>query len=125
MPVGLLAAVGIGYSLNSPAGETRPILLALTPASVNQRLPSLPATMASGALSGVGTLKSLNCLSVPTRDTLLCSCCVNQSALSGPRQIPAESPPAGTPNSSYWPDGLVLPIAPSLCDQGFPSGPGA
>src|SRR5882724_10876754 len=125
MPVGLLAGVGMPNSLNAPAGESWPILFAPTPASVNHRLPSLPATMASGALLAVGTVKSLNCLSVPTRDTLLCSCWVNQSAMSGPRQMPAESPPAGTPNSSNAPEGWILPMPPCFVYQRLPSGPGA
>src|SRR5207253_1175065 len=58
IPKGWLLAVVTVNSVMVPTGVTRPILL--TPASVNQRLPSGPAVIPRGVLLAVGTANSLN-----------------------------------------------------------------
>src|SRR2546430_14184551 len=57
MPMGLLLAVGIGYSVMAPDGVILPTLFPMS--SVNQTLPSRPAAMPNGKLLGVGIAYSV------------------------------------------------------------------
>jgi hypothetical protein len=69
MPLGKLAAVGMGNSVKVPPVVIRPILLRA--ASVNHRAPSGPAAMLVGALFAVGTGNSVKVPPVVIRPTLL------------------------------------------------------
>src|SRR5579864_875215 len=95
MPLGRLAGVGTRNSLSVPSGLNRPTRL---PAgSVNQRLPSPPATIS------VGSLEAGPKYVMPPSDAMRpispAAASTNQGAPSGPIVIPSKFPSAGSARS--------------------------
>src|SRR6266542_275407 len=100
MPSALVLWVGILNSVMAPCVVIRPILLALTLNSVNQRAPSGPSEIRDGWLPCVGSGNSVTAPSVVMRPILLPRFSVNQRAPSGPAVIPSGfDPEVGTSNS--------------------------
>src|SRR6266851_49342 len=122
MAFGKLAGVGIGYSVTTPAGVMRPMLLPVV--SANHKFPSGPSAMSPGALPVPGIGKSLDwpvMVMVPIRFAIGS---VNHMLPSGPLMMPPVCAPCGAPYSVYPPDGIIFPIPCCLVYQTLPSGPG-
>src|ERR1035437_8060881 len=95
--------VGVANSVLAPEGFTLPILA--MPASENQRLPSGPVVMATGALPNV----SVNSVMVPegvTLPILPAGCSENQRLPSGPVVMNHGWSPVGVANSVMVPEGV-------------------
>src|SRR5438067_4337867 len=106
MPVGMLAAVGTGYSVTVPAVVTLPILFVAD--SVNHRLPSGPATMPFGELAAVGTAYSVTVPVGVIVPILFAPFSVNHRLPSGPAVMSQGEAPAVMPVENS-----VKPLTPS------------
>ena len=96
--------------------------------SVNQRLPSAPATISEGAaLARMPVENSVMTPAVVIRPIRLPSCSANQRLPSGPRVIPSGELPGERPaeNSVTTPAVVIRPIRlrPGSVNQRLPSGP--
>src|SRR6185503_13659095 len=119
---GFVLAVGVLYSLNTPAVVTRPILLVAF--SVNQRFPSGPTVIPHAPAFAVGTVNSVRVPEGVMRPIFGPS--ANQMFPSGPPTIMAGLLPAASENSVIAPvAGLTRPtrLAVIFTYQRYPSGP--
>src|SRR5207248_921348 len=125
--VGMLKAVGVGYSVNWPAVVTRPIWPRKKLLSANQSAPSGPVTMPCGADLAVGIVYSVMLSPAGVmRPILLAFCSVNHSASSGPTVMPNGTLPAVGMGRQVMAHAVVIramQLAALSVNHSAPSGP--